>query len=883
MPLLRTVLLGVLLWWMPMEASAWNWRTRISLSLHEQPLSAACRIMEKEYGIRFSYSSDIVNMSRRVSINARDMPLRRVLELLLTENGIEYKRIGGQLVLTVRQRKERTLSGYVEDALTGEKLIGATVFIPLLQVGAVTNQYGYFSLTAARDTMTLAVSYIGYQLQQIPLKDKENRVLNIRLHPTNTLQEVEVTDSLPKLQDQTQMSKVNVSVAQARAMPRVLGEADVMKLIQAMPGVSGGMEGTSTLHVRGGSPDQNLILLDGMPVYNASHVLGIFSVFNPDAIKNVDLYKGAFPARYGGRLSSVVDISMKDGNMQHWAGETSLGLLAMKVMTEGPIKKNKTSVIASFRRTYADLLMTDVAKKELELGEKGEFLAYFFDANFKINHIFSPRDRIYASVYGGQDQMEMRRDMVFDTLNGYAKRYHENIDFKLGWGNQAYSLRWNHIFHPRLFANTTAHYSQFSFNTDYRYKYQALDTPQVRESDDMAGRYYSRVHNAGLKVDFDYRPDPRNVVRFGGQATWHKFEPGIMRFNNKSDEQQLTDTSYNTDTHNGVELAVYLEDDWKLSDSMHLNLGVHISAFLTDGRGYTAVQPRLGFRYMLPHKWALKLSYTMMTQYIHLLTNNATYLPTDLWVAATEKVPPMHSVQLAGGLARTSNDERYEFSAEAYYKSMRNVIEYTEMDQQFSSATRSWEEQVVVGNGWSYGAEFLLQKKKGSFKGWVGYTLAWAQRAFPGVNNGSVFPYKYDRRHELEVVLSKRLGKRWELSGQWQYSSGLPMSLPAGAYEQITDPSPHLPPGTEGPGEVDVTGRRYGLRMQDVHRLDIGATHTKERNGIRYILTLSLYNVYNRKNPFFYYYKRNETGERRELTMLSILPILPSISYGIKF
>ncbi|GEP94377.1 carboxypeptidase-like regulatory domain-containing protein [Chitinophaga cymbidii] len=877
MSLARRLLLGLLFTWLPLQLFAWNWRTRVTLSVRDQPLSVVCDLLEKQYGIHFSYSRDVVDMRRRVTLNVQQQPLRRVMDMLFSDEGIQFKRIGEQLVLTVKQVPVRTINGFVEDSRTGEKLIGATIYSPKLQVGTISNQYGFYSLTTEKDTLALVISYVGYEPQRLSLKDKENRQVNIRLMPTNTLQEVEVTDNLPGLQEQTQMSKVNVALSQVKTMPRMLGEADVLRSIQAMPGIAGGMEGSSGIHVRGGSPDQNLILLDGTPVYNSSHLFGIFSVFNPDMIKNVDLYKGAFPARYGGRLSSVVDISMKDGNMHSYHGEVSLGLLASRAMIEGPIIKGKTSFIITARRTYVDLLMEDFARNRLNLGEEGRFYAYFYDANIKINHIFSPRDRIFLSAYGGEDKANIGRNMQFDSLNNEPKRYKELMDFSLGWGNQAYALRWNHIFSPRLFSNVTLNYSQFLFDTRYSYDYQALD---IQETDYMAGKYYSMVENTGAKMDFDYRPNPTHAMRFGAQLTFHGFRPGIASFNNSTDGRQLTDTAYNDRRNRGTELSLYMEDDWQIGDSVYMNLGVHSSAFLVPGNKYISVQPRLGFRYLLPRKWALKMSYTHMTQYIHLLSNNATFLPTDLWVAATDKVRPMHSKQVAIGLAKTY--KKFEVSVEGYYKSMRNVIEYVE-GSNFQAADSRWDENVIVGRGWSYGAELLLQKKVGTFKGWIGYTLARSERAFPNVNQGRVFPYKYDRRHDVEVVLSQQLGKKWQLSANWQFATGLPLTLPVGSYEQVTEPTPHYPPPTETPGEVDVVGDRNFLRMQNTHRLDISATHTKVRKNTAYILTFGFMNVYNKLNPFFYYYSRNEQTRERQLTMLSILPVLPSISYTIKF
>ncbi|QEH43831.1 TonB-dependent receptor domain-containing protein [Chitinophaga sp. XS-30] len=880
MSLARKLLLGLLFTWVPMQLFAWNWRTKITLSVKDQPLSVVCDLLEKEYGIHFSYSRDVVSMNRRVTLNVHQEPLRRVMEQLFSGQSVQFKRIGEQLVLAVKHTPGRTINGFVEDARTGEKLIGATIYAPHLQTGTVTNQYGFYSLTTEKDTLGLMISYVGYEPQRLSLKDKESRQISIRLAPVNTLEEVEVTENLPGLQEQTQMSKVNVALSQVKTMPRLLGESDVLRSIQAMPGVSGGMEGSSGIHVRGGSPDQNLILLDGTPVYNASHLFGVFSVFNPDIIKNVDLYKGAFPARYGGRLSSVVDISMKDGNMHSFHGQVSLGLLASNAMIEGPLIKGKTSFIVTARRTYADLLAGDLARDQMNLGEKGSFYAYFYDANIRINHIFSPRDRIFLSAYGGQDQASINRNMQFDSLNNEPKRYKELMDFEMGWGNQAYALRWNHIFSPRLFSNITFNYSRFLFRTEYNYDYEALD---IAEKDNMYGRYYSSVENGGMKMDLDYRPNPEHSMRFGGQATFHGFRPGITSFRNATDNQQLTDTAYNDDFNKGAELSLYLEDDWQIGDSMYLNLGVHTAAFLVPGNAYVSIQPRLGFRYLLPRKWALKLSYTQMTQHIHLLANNATFLPTDLWVPATSKVKPMFSRQVAAGLAKTSADNRYEASVEVYYKSMRNVIEYVENNLNFQSASGSWDENVIVGRGRSYGMELLLQKKTGTFKGWIGYTLAKSERAFPNVNHGRVFPYKYDHRHEIEVVLSQQLGKRWELSANWQFNTGMPLTLPTGSYEQVTEPTPGFPPPATPPGEVDVVEKRNFLRMQDMHRLDISATHTKQRKNTAYILTFGFMNVYNRQNPFFYYYSRNEQTRERQLTMLSILPILPSISYAIKF
>ncbi|UYQ92052.1 TonB-dependent receptor [Chitinophaga horti] len=866
----------MLLLYFPLQSWAWNWRTRVSLSVKQQPLSEVCRQLGKTYGIQFSYSRDVVRMSQMVDVDVRNVSLKRLMELVFDENGVEYKRIGEQIVLTAKKKEQRTISGYAEDAITGEKLIGVTVYSPLLQVGTVSNQYGFYSLTTKRDTLTLIATYIGYEPVMISLKDKSSRQLKVQLKPSNTLKQVEVTESAPKLQDQTQMSRISIPLSQVKTMPKLLGEEDVLRTMMAMPGVSGGRDGVSGMNVRGGSPEQNLVLLDGTPVYNPSHLFGIYSVFHPDLVKNVELYKGAFPARYGGRLSSVTDVSLKDGDMHKYRWEASAGLLSGKFIVEGPIWKNKTSFVLTGRRSLADLYMQPFVEKNLDVGDNGEFGVMFYDANIKINHIFSPRDRLFISAYGGQDNMKLLTDKEYNDSFG-DKSYQEMLNFRLGWGNQIYSLRWNHLYNPRLFSNLTASFSQYFFLTDYRYKYESFRVP---EKDNLFGKYYSRTQNGSLKLDYDYRPHPNHVVRFGLQGAYHIFEPGITQFS--SQENDVYDTAYNKEKPGGLELSMYAEDDWRISDSLHLNLGLHISAFMIFPEWYRSVQPRLGFRYMLPRNWAMKWTYTKMVQYIHLLSNNSTYLPTDLWVPVTDKVRPMISNQVALGLAKTSKDKQYELSLEAYYKTMQNVIEYEEQAGNFQSATKSWDEKVVIGQGSSYGFELLAQKKAGRTQATVGYTLSRSRRSFPNINNGKIFPYKYDHLHDLELMLSHRFEKNWELSANWMYMSGMPLTLASASYEPAPGSSPYDPPLLPGSGQVDYVGDRNTLRTMDQHRLDLSVSYNWQRKKFDYSMNMSVYNVYNRKNPFYYYYKYDENMGRRDLTQFTLLPVLPSLTFSIR-
>jgi hypothetical protein len=865
------LLLGILLiLCCPGQLFAWDWHTRVDITAKDQPLKNVCELLEKQYGIRFSYSKEIVDLSPKVTVNISHATLRSALDEILSPYDIRFTRIGEQIVLTMR--KAFTISGYVQDAQSGEKIIGATIWSVSQQTGTLTNQFGFFSLTLPqKDTGRIYVSYIGYNTAAQRMST--SRPLIVKLTLKNSLKEVVITENAVggRITEQAQMSRLSVSPSDVKAMPRLLGEADVMRTIAALPGVSGGIDGGGSLNVRGGSPDQNLILLDGTPIFNASHLFGIFSVFNPDIVKDAEFYKGAFPARYGGRLSSVVDIAMKDGDMEQYHGEASIGFIAAKAMLEGPMDKDKTSFVVSARRSYTDLLLHNLFVTD-EDHQKTSASVYFYDANVKVNHIFSDKDRLYFSGYVGRDKLGLNRS-ASDTS------YQETNNSKFEYGNYAATLRWNHVYSPQLFSNATINYSQYYFSTDYTYNYKPS---APNEADYLYGRYYSRIENAIAKLDFEFKPNPKHNIRFGGAAITHIFNPGVSVFEDNSDTQTLLDTTYNDAASVGEELFVYAEDEWAVTDRLRLNAGLHLSGFAVGGHFYRSTQPRLGAHYLLPRHWVVKVSYTHMNQYLHLLTNDGSNLPNDLWLPSTRRVKPMFSRQASIGVVKTIKDNSYAFSLETYYKTMDNVIDYNEQGNLFDNAGKSWDETVAIGRGWSYGSELLLEKKKGNFKGWIGYTLAWAERRFPTINNGVAFPYKYDRRHDVELVLTERIGKRWELSANWEYTTGLPLTLPVASYEGTGGGSPYdNPPGSTP--IVDHLGDRNAFRTRDMHRLDLSATHTKPKKWGSRSWTFSLYNAYNQQNPFYYTIVTDRTKQERYLAEVSILPILPSVSYAIKF
>ncbi len=760
-----------------------------------------------------------------------------------------------------------TVSGYVQDAETGEKLLGATVYAPAYEAGTATNRYGFYSLTLPAgdgdSPVRLLYSYTGYADYAVTLPLRRDTALTVELAPASVALDSLVVEGTPtdRITRTTRMSTVSVPVADIEALPTLAGEVDVLRTLQLLPGVQGGKEGTSGLYVRGGGPSQNLILLDGTPVYNASHLFGFLSVFNSDAIKTVELTKGGFPARYGGRLSSVIDIRMKEGNLREYTAQGSVGLVASRLTVEGPIAEDRTAFMVSGRRTYADLIARPLLAEE---GEKP--VAYFYDLNAKLNHVFSERDRVYLSLYAGDDRFGA--DYEESGLDQSAR---------LGWGNVTAALRWNHLFSDKLFANTALTYSRYLFDVDIEDRFEIEDGAEGL----FALRYRSGIRDWSVKTDFDFVPSPAHYVRFGAGAVLHDFRPGALTLRD-NEPGVVLDTTFASEETRALELSAYAEDDVRLSERLKLNAGVHLSAFRLPGRTYGSVQPRLSARYRLSQRWlggrwALKASAVTMRQYIHLLSNAGVGLPTDLWVPATARVRPQRAWQTAAGLAGTLGEGRYEVSLEGYYKAMDGLITY-EQGAVFADPTSSWQDKVLTGGaGTSYGVELFVQRKTGRTTGWLGYTLAWTDRKFDGLNRSDPYAYRYDRRHDLSLAVSHRASERFDLSAAWVYATGHALTLPSAEYASadggIFNPNVYDP--------IYYYGERNGFRMPAYHRLDLSATYYFSRQPSQHALSFSVYNAYNHKNPFFVDLV-TEDGERK-LKGFTLFPVLPSLSYRFAF
>ncbi len=768
-------------------------------------------------------------------------------------------------------QQQITLSGYVQDAASGEKLIGASVYDLRTQKGTRTNVYGFFSLTLPKDSVLLRVSYIGYVSAEYRLAPEADTRLEVMLRSDAELEELVITDRGERIEESSQMSSVALNMEMVNALPVLLGERDVMKAIQLLPGVQSGNEGSSGLYVRGGGPDQNLLLLDGVPVYNASHLFGFFSVFNSDALQSVELIKGGFPARYGGRLSSVVDIRMKEGNQKEFHGEGAIGLVASRFTFEGPLKKDKTSFIVSARRTYIDLLARPFIKMASEGQGTGGY--YFYDVNAKINHKFSERSRLYFSNYFGDDKFYFRNRNRGSS--GMGEIYNDYTTSGLRWGNIISALRWNYEINNRLFSNTTITYSRYRFNVGYAFESERSDASGTR-TEKASFDYFSGIQDWAAKVDFDYIPNPRHYIRFGLGDIYHTFTPGVNQFKSQDSYSAPVDTSYGSFKTFAHEFYGYIEDDFNLSDNWKMNGGLHLSGFVLRSKTYFSAQPRFSTRYLVGKNSSLKASYARMAQYIHLLTNTSIGLPTDLWVPATGKVRPQFSDQVALGYAQTLK-EKFQFSVETYYKHMRNVIEYVD-GASFLDNAADWQDKVESGQGWAYGVEFLLEKKTGKTTGWIGYTLAWNNRRFENINFGKTFPYRYDRRHDIGVAIYHKFNERVDIGVVWVYGTGNAVTL---GHERYMPAMESL--GNWGfPTEVVHIDSRNNYRMPSYHRLDIGVNLHKKLRRHERTWSFGVYNLYSRQNPFFLYFGTNTRGNT-VLKQVSLFPLIPSFSYAFKF
>lgn len=799
-----------------------------------------------------------------------------------------------------------TISGYVKEESTGELSIGANIYLKKKnssdeRKGVVTNNYGFFSITLEKGTYELTVTYLGFEdyKKEIVL-EKDTRV-NVSVKEKAVIgKEVEILgEKTDENIQNTQMGVITLDIENIKSLPSFMGEMDIMKTIQLLPGVQS-TEGNTGFYVRGGGPDQNLVLLDEAVVYNSGHLFGFFSVFNGDAVKSVELYKGNMPAQYGGRLSSVLDVSMKEGNNQKYQVEGGIGLIASRFTIQGPIKKDTSSFMVSGRRTYIDLITKPFIKDDF----KGS--AYFFyDLNTKVNYRISDKDRLFLSGYFGRD--------VFTYSN--SKDFSDAFKVEMPWGNATATLRWNHLINQKLFMNTTAIFS------DYKFEFGATQSQ-------FEFKLFSGIRDWNAKVDFGYFPSTKHSIKFGANYVYHIFTPNQATAKAGEVEINVGD-AIKLHAHDA---AVYFGDDWELTRRIKMNIGARYSYFMQIGpfkryvkspvtqqitdtifyksgekiADYGGIEPRVSFRYALNDESSIKAGFSQNYQYVHLASISSVSLPTDVWVPSTSVVKPMFSTQYAIGYFKNFLNDKYESSVEVYYKDMQNMLDYKEGALPDENVKDNVDNAFTYGKGWSYGAEFFLKKRTGKFNGWAGYTLAWTTRQFDSLNLGKEFPAKYDRRHDVSLALIYDLNSKWSFGSVFVFATGNTATLPVSWYF------------IEG-GMVPEYGERNAYRMAPYHRLDLSVTYTPDRikkiarqkqrwekrmtkkgidiegkefpyrwyRNIESSWNLSVYNVYNRYNPYFIYFENEGNIYDGTLNVkakqVSLFPVLPSITWNFKF
>jgi len=749
-----------------------------------------------------------------------------------------------------------TISGHVYCAETGEALIGSTIYVEELETGTITNLYGFYSITLPEDTYSLMFSYIGYQDAFIKIDLKENRDFNIELKSSPIeMEEVVIrSEAADKNIRESEMSVVKISPKNIKAIPVIFGEQDIIKTLQLLPGVNAGTEGSSGFYVRGGGADQNLIILDEAPVYSASHLLGFFSVFNSDAVKDLELYKGNAPASYGGRLSSVLDIQMKDGNSKRFSISGGIGLLSSRLTIEAPIVKDKGSFIISGRRTYADMflkLSSDPLKKNTKL--------YFYDLNAKANYKLNEKNRIFLSGYFGSDVFK------FDDF------------FNTDWGNKTGTLRWNHVFGNKLFLNSSFIFSNYDYSIGYNISGNLIEIS-------------SGIMDMNLKEDFQYFINTRNTLKFGFNSIYHTFSPGEI----ESEDEDYFNSTFLSKKH-AFESAAYISHSLDVSSNFKMTYGLRYSNFTSVGpdtvysyndldeitgvetysksevvNSYGILEPRITLNFIIDGQSSIKASYARNAQYLHLLSNSSAALPTDLWISSSKIVKPQIADQIALGYFRNFNDNMFETSIEIYYKKLQNQIDYQNGAEIIMN--KKVESQLVFGEGRAYGTELFIKKRSGRLTGWIGYTLSRTERSIDDIDNGDGYPAKHDRTHDISIVTMYQLNEKWMLSASWVYNTGNAVTFPSGKYE------------IEGK-TVPAYTNRNGYRMPDYHRMDLGATYTiKKRERFESSLNFSVYNSYGHRNPFSISFREVENDPTKtEAVRLSLFQMVPSVTYNFKF
>jgi hypothetical protein len=826
--------------------------------------------------LTFSYTNEI-NVEGHIIIHKQKNSIRELLKIVFPDNAVRFHLSGNKILLVpqasiIKPPLNFTVSGYISDSLTGEKLMGVFIYMNGKTKGTVTNNYGFYSFTLPRDSFKLMCFLPGYRLKSMEVMLNRNITLDLSLsHSLLTY-----GDSSPpgRSTDLLHPELENVLSVRLQALPFSCYSTDIIKEFRKFPGIKERTEGSSGMYVRGGGPDENLLLIDGTPVYNANHLFSFMPVFNPDAISNIKLIKGNFPSRYGGRLSSVLDIYTKEGDNKRYKVGAEAGVLYSKLSVEGPIIKDKSSFIISGRKTYVDTLAKLFMTDDHKIGYG------FYDINARVNFKFSEKNYIFLSIYSGKDKYDYY-DKFQDPVDSTSLIQTSDIS----WQNTVSTLRWNWKISNKLFSSTAVSASKYSQRNKLSDEHAYVDPVQTTTYHD---KYSTGIDDITGRIDFDYIPSPNHYIKFGIQTLNHAFSPIFYSYQFKTDDpSESMDTTIENKKKYFNEHIVYLEDELKISEKIKANIGIHYNGYDVRDKFYNSVEPRVSFNYFLSKKVSVIAAFDQMNQNILLLSTSVNVFPSglktinypnDFWVPATDKIKPIRSRQYSLG-ADMSLCEHVNLSIEGFYKELKNVIEYKNntdyTDIYWVTQGWKWEDNIVQGKGWSYGAEAFIEKTNGKTTGWIGYTLSWSQRKFDSINYGNKFPYRYDRRHDIAFVLRHKINSNIDLGFTWSYGSGTRTTFSPYQYLSAMDNS--------GSDYLNASKGINEYRLPAYHSLDISCSFRKQKKWGERTWSICVYNAYNRMNPFymFYKYEYKNGSVSSVLKKICIFPVMPNISYII--
>jgi len=843
----------------------------ISVSVKNKTVSEILKILKNKGKVTFNYKSNILPKEPIPSFVAENEKLSDILIRLLKPANIEFKYFGGHTIvlkaLKPNSDKTYTISGYVFDKSNGEKLLGATVYCHYNKRGTYTNDYGYFTLTLPEDSVNLEIRYVGYVKYQQKSYNESNTFKIIKLVVRSDLKEVEIQEERES-KTEHKPNSFSFNSKALKDIPTFMGEPDVLRAVQMLPGVQSGGESVGGINVRGGSMDQNLVLVDGVPVYNIVHVFGLFSIINPGAVNSVELVKGGFSAKYNGRLSSILDLKLKDGNNQKIAGSVSIGLLLSSITLEGPLIKDKASFLVSYRRTYFDVIyrpLKSIYNRKSDIDYSGWY--YFSDLNSKINFKIGNRDKISLNFFSGTDKGRITEKQVFsDTSETLKKRSHIK---KLYWHTLMSSARWDHIVTDKVFMVTTIGYTQYSTKFDDQLNWETKPQPEANTS---SLSYSQTSGNSDLfaKTIFEIKKFKNHNLIAGADIISHRFNTGTLNYLSTYNDL-VQDTSIGDKNIYSDELILFAEDNWQASKKLNLSIGLSFNSISVKQTSYNLLQPRFTGNYAFSKKFFLNASFSKMQQNLQILPNNSVGLPIDIWIPVTDYLKPQISDQTTLGIGYYFKS-KYRISVDAYYKSMKNLVELKE-GAFFVFGGYEWDKSFYMGNGTAKGLEIMLEKQVGKIKGWMSYTLSKSERQFNGINDGNPFPFKYDRRHQFSVFVKfPTTKKRWNFSMSWLFSTGSPVTVPTSVYN------------VNGKTYYEFTTRN-NIRMTNYHRMDVSVTKTIIHKNSIATWNFGAYNLYSHVNPLFVStnYIVNTDVSKLKFYEVGLLPLIPFISYEVSF